>query len=508
MPQSVWPQAIVCAFVLAVMGGCGGEAFGGDALSEPNDVLQQRATGVAVQLVPRPGTSGLERVNFAVFAPKGLVATAQHVRVLRAGTEIRSARRGLATFSDGTFRSVQIQIDVTISAPLTLDVRLGEAATTPSLTLASVESTLSPANGMLGPRVWALLPANHMSSLAAMGPSLPEASSSGALAAWQRICDYSRFDTDAFLALESDASVWLYDRGTTLYRGYARRGDLTTLESAYRETSIYRNGVTGSGTSTRIGVPGKAGDLKYHYTQNLALHYLLTGDDRFREAAENVALRISQLWTSPGYAGGADFWTERNAGFALLGYVWAMLVSDDKRAQFQTLADTAFTAMVDVQNRYPPGYNDANARCFAHQAVAHGEDYGYWGCSPWMSAILVDALDAYATFRGGTQRTLAQQAIVKLGRILARDGRDATGRPFYFMGVGTSQDEVDDFDEHWGEAAYIVAMAWHHAGRTDAALKSAADQLVLGFNSRGEAPHMRSFNWQCRSAVATPFFLR
>jgi hypothetical protein len=75
------------------------------------------------------------------------------------------------------------------------------------------------------------------------------------------------------------------------------------------------------------------------------------------------------------------------------------------------------------------------------------------------------------------------------------------------MGVGTTQDIVDDYDEHWGESAYVVAMAWHHAGRTDTTLRRVADQLVAGLRSRGEAGQLRSFNWQCRSAVATPFFL-
>jgi hypothetical protein len=463
---------------------------------------------VQVRLVPRSGVSGTQRINFAVPAPKGLVSNAANVRVLQNGVEIRSARRGLSKFSDGTFRSVQVQVDVAVSGQSTLDVRLGEPAATASLSLVPVENTLSPADGTQGPRVWALLPASWLSSLAVTGSQVPEADVTGAFDSWERICDYTRFNTDAFLSLQSDAAVWLYDRGATLYRGYARRGDLTTLSSAYRETSIYRNGITGTGTATRIGVPGKSGDLKYHYTQNLAIHYLLTGDDRFREAAENVAIRASQLWTSPGYAGGADFWTERNAGFALLAYVWAMIVSDDRQAQFQSLADTAFNATVSVQNTYPVGYTDANARCFAHHADAHGEPYGYFGCSPWMSAILADALDAYATYRGGNERTLALQAIVKLGRILAREGRDGTGKPFYWMGVNNPSNETDPYNEHWGESAYIVAMAWHHAGRTDATLRTAADQLVAGFNTKGVAPHMRSFNWQCRSAVATPFFLR
>ena len=99
-------------------------------------------------------------------------------------------------------------------------------------------------------------------------------------------------------------------------------------------------------------------------------------------------------------------------------------------------------------------------------------------------------------------------AIVKLGKVLARDGRDATGRPYYWMGMGSAADEIDPYDEHWGEVAYVVAMAWHWGGRSDSALRTAADQLLAGTKSRARSPHLRSFNWQCRSAVATPWYLR
>jgi hypothetical protein len=76
------------------------------------------------------------------------------------------------------------------------------------------------------------------------------------------------------------------------------------------------------------------------------------------------------------------------------------------------------------------------------------------------------------------------------------------------MGVGTTMDEVDDYDEHWGESAYVIAMAWHHGGRSEATLKTAATELLAGTKSKGTAPHMRSYNWQCRSAVATPYYLQ
>jgi len=125
-----------------------------------------------------------------------------------------------------------------------------------------------------------------------------------------------------------------------------------------------------------------------------------------------------------------------------------------------------------------------------------------------MSAILADGLDAWARERDAAQGETATGSIVELGRIVARDGRDGEGRPFYWMGVGTDQDEIDEYEEHWGESAYVVAMAWHHGGRSDEMLRTAADELVDGFATLGEIGQLRSFNWQCRSAVATPWYLQ
>ena len=50
-------------------------------------------------------------------------------------------------------------------------------------------------------------------------------------------------------------------------------------------------------------------------------------------------------------------------------------------------------------------------------------------------------------------------------------------------------------------------MAWHWGGRSDAALRAAAEDLIAGLADNGSSPHLRSFNWQCRSAVVTPWYL-
>ena len=468
---------------------------------DPNDPTPPQPDTVRVQLAPKSGITGIQRVNFAVPLQAGKVTDAADVRVIAGGSELASARRILATHADGSARSIQLQVEVDVAIGA-LDVELGAAATM-DLALVDVASTLSPADGTMGPRVWARLPAAWLAASGVTGPAVPEAELTGALAtAWDDVCDYADNNVTEFLSLQSSRDVWLYDRGTTMYRGYAQRGDQVTLESAYRETAIYRAGITGTGTSTRIGVPTAESDLKYHYTQNLAIHYLLTGDDRFREAAENVATRVRALWGSGAYNGG--FWTERHAGFGLLAYHWASLVSDDRAGEFAGYADATVDNYLEVQADYD--FDDPAARCFAHSAESHGEDFGTYGCSPWMSAILADGLDAYARERSGARAAAAREAIVELGRSIVDGGLDNSGKPVYWQALDGSS-EIDDYDEHWGEPAYVVAMAWHWGGRSDAALRAAAEELIEGLADNGSSPHLRSFNWQCRSAVVTPWYL-
>ena len=125
-----------------------------------------------------------------------------------------------------------------------------------------------------------------------------------------------------------------------------------------------------------------------------------------------------------------------------------------------------------------------------------------------MSAILADAMDQYARRVGGTRAQQVRKSLELLGRSIARDGREPSGKPYYWMGEGNTSHEIDDYEEHWGESAYVVALAWNATGRTDAALKTAADQLAAGTKAHGEVGRTRSFNWQCRSAVATPALLK
>lgn len=465
-------------------------------------------TSFAVKLVP-DGVAGMQRVNFAVpFAP-AVLSDENAIKILSGNTELPAARRALAKYADGSVRSVQIQVDVDVSATTQLDLQVGVAgATGPAM--AAVSTTITGTSNNVRPRVWAVLPTAVLIGSGLGGALIESSAVAGtALDPWNTHCNYDMWNTDKFLT-ESAATrdVWLYDRVTAMYRGYFTTGTISPLRSAYREAEIYRAGMAiTNGVATAIAPPTANDDLKYYYSQNMAMHYLLTGDDRFREAAEAVSARVASMW-NPQYNGADRFWTERNAGFALLAHEWALAVSDDQATTIKGRAETAVNAYLGGQMSYPAGYADQTARCFGHSATAHGEPYGYNGCSPWMSAILADALDEYARRVGGTRAQQVRKSLELLGRAIARDGREPSGKPYYWMGVGTASAEVDGYDEHWGEAAYVVALAWNATGRTDAALKLAADQLTAGFKANGVVGRTRSFNWQCRSAVATPALLK
>jgi hypothetical protein len=164
------------------------------------------------------------------------------VRVLAGDEELSAARRPLAAHPDGTPRSVQIQVEVDPATTPELRVVLGSAPTVADRPLVPVEETLIAPDGIEIPRVWAELPASWLSGSGVAGPLVTADAVADAprLATWATLCDAATWGSTAFFAeeWESDRGVWLYDRGTTLYRAYARGGALEALRSAYTETSL------------------------------------------------------------------------------------------------------------------------------------------------------------------------------------------------------------------------------------------------------------------------------
>lgn len=461
---------------------------------------------VTAELLPQEGVAGIRRVNFALPLPAGQLLDDTKIAVYADAQELPAYRRGLARHDDGSWRSVQLQVQVDVDVVAQLDIHPGQDPAASTLPPVAVETTLRTPDGETGPAVWVLLPADWMVASGILGPVQTEADvEGGELDAWDAICLYATFDTEHFIDRINQEGAWSHDRAAIMYLAHVRRGDLTTLSSAFREAHMYRNGLTGQGSATRIGIPGRLSDVTYHYSQGLALHFLLTGDDRFREAAEDVALRVSDLWSSPGYDGGQapaeDRWTELDAGFALLAYLWAGLVSDDLQLDLHALADVAVQEYLDVIDTYPEEYEDEQARCFAHHdSYEELPSCDCMVCNLPASAVLADGLAAYTRLRPGVQATAVSEALVKLGRVVATVGRAADGKPHLAVGLANDYILEDLGEEHWGEAAYIVGLAWHLGGRVEPELRSAALSLLQGLRSRGSASTIASFNRQCRSA--------
>src|SRR5688572_25093304 len=101
-----------------------------------------------VTLAAQSGVTGVQRVNFAVPLPAGVLTDPNLTRVqTTAGVELPAARRALATHPDGSLRSVQLQVDVNPATVTAVDVQLGVAATAPPLSLAEVSTTLLTPDG-------------------------------------------------------------------------------------------------------------------------------------------------------------------------------------------------------------------------------------------------------------------------------------------------------------------------------------------------------------------------
>ena len=107
----------------------------------------------------------------------GALADAMQVRVMHEGTEVASTSRGLATYDDGSVRSVQVQFDLEIARETDVEVQFGAAAGS-TVDAVPVEDTLVVADGTEGPRVWALLPASWLSQSGVAGPQIPAADAS------------------------------------------------------------------------------------------------------------------------------------------------------------------------------------------------------------------------------------------------------------------------------------------------------------------------------------------
>jgi hypothetical protein len=362
---------------------------------------------VDVTLYPQSTVALNQPTNivFGVPFPKSFVTDSSKIRVLNAGgTEIPSFvvtttnwRNFQSPSTITSIKSVQVGITMTFANtnPVSIKIAWGTSrgstitnTFTASSTWGSMASGSNPTEypgTILEPKVYATLPVSWMSR------SLLKSR----FVANGEVSTYKWFD-DLFIKFSNDAvgtstpyktteEPWLYDRAQTLYFAYFRSGDVNWLRHAHRAAQFYKTNIDSSG-NFKLG-----GDAKYVYGQSMLYDLILTGDTSLVATIENTR-KPHDSWPT-NYSSSVNFWTERHAAYALLASLAAFdatgATSDATRAK------ALFNSYFKMQQT--PGNGWTKNGCTLHTSDQHDpdEDLPSVVCSPWMGALLTDAVWRY-----------------------------------------------------------------------------------------------------------------
>jgi hypothetical protein len=271
----------------------------------------------------------------------------------------------------------------------------------------------------------------------------------------------------------------------------------------------------------------KGVDLKYVYPQAMHLHYLLTGDVRFRQAGEVMASLHRDRW-DPWYRPeryerispdldpemNREFWTPRHEAYGLLGAVhgWEMTGNDSYARRAREYGD----ALAAHQARPPDGRTpDGSWR----------QDWGLYdpsesrlpgATSPWMTAILGAALFHYWLVLGDDR---VPAMIVRACDFLDRKAFRPDGRMYYVVDCFGAEsvpeapgvDPADPGTErHALELAYLFAMGVYFSAK-DPALRARFRRRFDGLYTQGLALDLnqppRAYNWAFHASSQLIYFM-
>jgi len=330
----------------------------------------------------------------------------------------------------------------------------------------------------------------------------------------------------------NDHEPWLYDRAATFFVAYFRSGKFEHFNQAHRAAQYY---------ASRIGPDGGFGllpaerrhDVKYAYIECLLFDYWLTGDETLLATAKAIAPAFGG-WNYH-YQPGGGFWTERNLAFSLLGATAYYEMTGDPKAL--ATARDIFEAGLQLQQDPPPGAPRGTG-CLPHLGRAHDakglEDA--WVCSPWMSALYLDAMLRYYLISGDVR---VERAAMDLGRFIAVHGLHQANMhasqpdvtvPYYLINPdgGPVRAEVDPWSGrmHAPEVYFMLVAADYFGrklGRPDPAVAQAMTRLrptvdwvfepAVQAHNRDAAglPKLplsppRRFNWWFRVTAGTDWY--
>jgi hypothetical protein len=465
------------------------------------------ATTVEVALVPQVDEEGTQVVSFGLPFGPGWLGDDKQIRVTGAdGQEVPVFTKPLVSWwidrKQGSLRSVIVQFEASFKdkTPQKATVAWDKprAKSRPAMTpIAETQvkrhveppgdyKTKADAYDFQCPKVLALLPPEWLCASLVVWQQVP--AKENRVAPWfdKHLVEKFDYSTRNTSANQSAFEAHLFDRPATYVKVYARHGDAKYLLASIQAADFYIQHLDPRGF---LNVK-KGSDHKYTYTEGPALAYMLTGDERFREAIER-GIKCWDTWRAIEYRG-KGFWTERHAGFGMMAYLHAYEVSGDPK-----LLDKAkqyFDAVLSMQVKPVDGGEPDGA--WVHRADDHGDGNG-WTTSPWMSAFLTDAIWKYWMLTGDPR---APASLAMYAKFTEKHAVTPDGKSTYYMAnsPGRGKSEDGGGPEHNVEGVYLLALGHYLSGGADEAYLKKIETLWPPVMQDGANNPGRKFTWRFR----------
>ena len=504
--------------------------FAGQAVLASDSTSETRPREVDVTLEGRARNLGKELVSFGLPLPPGFLSDPQRVRVVtETGEEISAAVRSLEPWRiggrEGSIRSLLIQFtwDFGQKRMQRIKIVFHQPRLQKDSNFVPVAETLLDKEGLEGPRVLALLPARWLCDSLIVGPQTPT-SESGKYVSYDQFVERNFPGSLAYLNSQV-YSEWLFDRTTVYYKMYVRSGDRKFLEAAYHAAHFVRLHTKTDGPDAGTFTL-KGPDLKYVYPRAMHIHYLLTGDERMREAGkimaqycvknQNPVYRPEAITPSPlgvDPERGRSFWTLRHQGYGLLGILHGWELTGDR--VYWTKAQECVDAYYKHQQQ-PPDGRPADGSLRQDWALYDPSEATFKGAtSAWMMALLLDPLFHYWIL---TDDRRVPEMVIRWCDFLDRQGMAPDGTKAYYVincFAGTDSKEPagafgPDMEMHNAEMAYTFALGTFFSndpGRL-AVYRRRFDRLlplavVLDVNHPA-----RAFNWAFQFSSQLVYFMQ
>lgn len=509
------------------------------------------AKSIEVKLFANADQPGRETVSFGVPFPPGAIKEDAEVSVSQGDTELPVASKVLAPWRidarDGSPRSVLVQfpLDFSGKAEQAVTVRWDKPRTKNGdklkpakdlLTFKTIESTTKYEGQKTDtpitlryeePRVLAVLPAEWLCESWVVGPQVAVADDK-----WLPDVDrqwLALFGPQTKSTLSNNYAEQQLDRPLTYYKVYARTADKAAALESYRAATFYRNCIytadqtkRGRGSLSLKHSPASANgkgwlDIKYAYAEGLAVHYLLTGDERCVGTIEDLCAFFDSDFGNfirIDYAKKPHVWTERFAAFTLLSKLHAYQITGnptylaDAKQQVDNVRDMQLNPP-DQMNDKSPALRQHPDGSWRHSSEHHADGEGF-GSSIWMSTYLIDGLFQYWLLIGDDRCPDMLTAYAEYAERYGinwfnwTEGRPRAPQPWYWAS-STTGGYVENGDEadHNVETGYLFLMGYY--------FRQDPRYLVMGTElSRHKLTrvHPRMYNWLYRASTQAAWFLK